>query len=226
MPRPITIELYEKVLRYFRENPGDAAGCAISCGIHVKTARRLWKGPQSRLWPYAVPASIVIQKERAEKEARDEREKEKTRLALAEQSERAKKLHEDAMKFEENGMQVARVDTIQGLAACSQMGKGIGVLAKRIGQALETADSKTPVDVHAGTKLIKEWVAAVRSLTETASTLIAIDRAAANLPKASTVLEVASATVEDATREVEAAQRALARATARGLVVHEGGGGR
>lgn len=226
--RAITHELYTQAVDYYREHPGDTTGCAKHCGVHYRTALRWWKGPGSKLWSWASePIRDRLARESVERERKLAEEDERKRVDFAREAERARKLEEDASKFEDQAIQVARADVLHGLAALGSLTKGVMVLARRINEQLErgTDAEGRPLDlnVHACLRVLKDFSQATRGLTDAADMLIKLARVQRDLPATIVGLELAGMTVEDAEREVELATRSVARAKELGLSLVEGG---
>jgi hypothetical protein len=219
--RAITRELYAEAVAWFRAHPADSTGCARAIGVHYKTALRLWKGPQNKIWPWARPIQEVLHEEMRREMAEREKAEEERRLAIAKEAERARKIEHDTIQFEEHALGVARADVLHGLAAINQLTRGVGKLAKEVNAQLEAGvDSEgRPLRIDVGKCLgvIRSYTTSVKGLTQAAETLVQLGRLQRQLPTTIVGLDVASVTIEQAEREVAFANRALERAKLLGL---------
>lgn len=220
MPRALTKADYENAIDYFREHPGDAAGCARHMGWHYRTARKMWK-QDSKLWPWMKSIERVLSEE-AELEMTAEEEREAEERAVAkEEADKARRIEEQAKAFEDKALEVARVDILHGLVAVNQLTKGITKLAKQVNEELERGmgpDGKPlKADVHKCLNIIRSYTTSTKGLIQATESLVNLGRVQRDLPTTIIGLEARSVTVEDARKDVELAQRALRRAEALGL---------
>jgi hypothetical protein len=224
MPRAMTKELYDRAVEYFRSHPGDSAGCARHIGVHYRTARKMWT-QDSEMWPWMKGIEKVLAEEKSlEISASEQREQD--RLAeIHEETEKARKIEQEARMFEERALSVARADILQGLAAVGRLTRGINKLTEDVSSTLERGvdarGNPLKLDVGKCLNLIRSYTSSVRGLTQATETLVNLGRVQRDLPTTIVGLEVQSITLEDAQREVNFAERALQRAKALGLGVVE-----
>lgn len=228
MPRTMTKEIYNKAVEYFRDHPGDSTGCAKHVGIAYRTARKMWKGPRSKMWPWMEPIEEKFVREKEmQLTVREEREQEE-RAAIQREADRARTIEEEAKRFEEQALNIARADIIHGLAAINQLTKGVTMLAKEVnGQLEQGVDARgrpLRVDVMKCMGIIRSYTTSVRGLTSATETLVSLGRVQRELPTTIIGLDVRSMTVGDAERELALAERAVKRARHLGLTVVEGEG--
>jgi len=228
MPRAITKDLYGDMLSYFREHPGDSSGCAKACGVHYKTARRMWKGPRNKIWPWADPIEELLIHEKEQELTEEEKREEERRLGMAQEAERARKIEEQALRFEEQALGASRATIVMGLSSLAQLTQGINKLAKEVNEQLlagvDQAGKPLKMDVGKCLNLIRSYTVSVKGLTQATEALVQLGRLQRELPTTIMGLDIASMSLEDARREVEFANRALHRAEGLGLKVLEGGG--
>jgi hypothetical protein len=234
--RPLTPELYEQLKNYFRTHPGDHQGAARATGIDWRFARRAYRGPPWKVWPWAPPIQAVL----AEEEQRAARAKHdleiQRRAALADTAQRQRELEAEANQVEENILRVARNDVLGGLVTFAKLVNGIGKLAERVNTALERgavaqrdpatgAIVEVPLnlDVLDALKVMGRFSLSARALIGAADTVLTMQRLRGGLPTSIVGVELANVSLEDAEREVELAKHALERAKELGLVVHKGG---
>lgn len=225
--RALTKQMYNDALDFYRENPGRITACARKLKITVEFARRLWRGPRYRVWPWAIPIQDVLSDKSEQVRAEQEHLEEQKRLQIAQEAERARKLAEEAVKFEEQALAVARADIIHGLASLNQLTRGVTRLAREVGAQLEQGvDAKgqpLKVDILKCLAILRGYTTSVKGLTDAAKTMVDLGRVQRDLPTQIVGMELTSMTLEDAQREVDFASKALERAKALGLEVHEGG---
>lgn len=226
--KAITKEMYQKAVDYYREHPGDAVGCAKHIDVHYRTARKMWVGPRSKLWPWMTPVEELFAHEKEMELTDQEKREQDERLAVAREAERARAIEEEAQRFEEQALTVARADIIHGLAAVNQLTKGVSKLAKGVNEQLEKGvDAKgnpLRVDVMKCLGIIRSYTTSVRGLVTATETLVNLGRVQRELPTTIVGLDIRSMTVADAERELALAERAVKRARHLGLTVIEGEG--
>ena len=216
--RPVTRELYAKLLAGFRDAPGNATHAAKVADCDRRMAKRGWEMGWPVL-PWAEPIRKVIDRERIEAQ-------EKARAEEVERARQAAKVRDDARSdalktHDEEGrlVKVARVNVIQLLAASARIGPALQVLGERVKQAIEGNALSTT-----------EAASLLRSLTTTATQTVRAGQMALELerlhrgdPTQIIGVQPVEMSTEDAVQEIEAAQQALARFKRRGLEVIEGG---
>lgn len=221
--RPIPQELYEKMISYYRERPGEVRGCAELCGVHEKTARRAWRGPAWSLYGYeGIPAQEVFAREAAARTAMQATEEEQKRLTLTKEAEKQAGLEADARKFEEGSLRLARGNLIVAGASLAKLSKGVAALADRVNEVLEKpptgADGKPiPIDPIKGMATIRAFTYAVHALNESVETLLTIGRLQQGKPTSLHALAVIEMSTEQIADEVARAQASLKRAKGFGL---------
>ncbi len=217
--RPVTRELYAKLVAGFTDAPGNATYAAKVAGCDRRMAKRGWELG----WPlltWAGPIRRVV--EQAQLEAQ-----EKARAEEVERARQAARVKDDArtdaMKtHEEEGrlVKVARVNVVQLLAASARIGPALQVLGERVKQAIEANELSAT-----------EAASLLRNLSATATQTVRAGQMALELERLhrgdpTQIIGVAPVEMspEEAVREIEMAQADLARFKRRGLEVIDGGG--
>lgn len=215
MPKVISRAEYEQAIAYFREHPGDSAGCAKHMGWHYRTARKMWTR-DSKLWPWMRAIETVLAEEKALELTEQEEQEQEQRLSAQREVEKAERIAEQALRFEEQALGAARADVAMGLASLAKLTKGINTLVEKVGHQLESGVDHRgkPINVDVGKALgyIRAYTTSVKGLVGATETLVNLGRVQRNLPTAIVGLEARSLTLEQAKHEVEQAQRAVRRA--------------
>lgn len=226
--RALTRELYEKMINYYRTRPGDVRGCAEFSGVHEKTARRAWRGPGWTLYAGDWrPALEVFAAEEAAKREEARVAEERERLSYAKEAERARRVEEESVQFEEQSLKVARVNVVVASAALSKLARGITELAARTSKLLEAGRDSDGrplnLDVAESLRVIQRFATATRGMTEAIETLIQVGKLVRGQPMSITGHLIADLTPEQVAEEVRRATLALGRAKAMGLRLREPG---
>ena len=228
MARPITKDVYDKLIAFYREHPGQTEKAANACGCSYNAAKRMWDGPAKPLAPWAVPAQTLFAQEAADVQRVAAEDAARARAAADEAEERRLAKEREAKQWDENIMRLARNDVMRGLGSAAKLVDGMDKLAERVGEQLRRGvDSKgQPLDVSPleSLQILQRFSQSVRSLADAASSLVAIERVRAGLP--SQVIghvDLTEITVEDAERELRILSDSVQRAKRLGLRVLPGG---
>lgn len=228
MARPITKDVYDKLIAFYREHPGQTDKAAKACGCSYNAAKRMWDGPPKLLAPWAVPAQTLFAQEAAAVQRLAAEDAARARADADAKEEARLGREREAKQWDENIMRLARNDVMRGLGNAAKLVDGMDKLAERVGDQLKRGvDNKgNPLEIAplAALQILQRYSQSVRSLADAASSLVAIERVRAGLP--SQVIghvDLTEITVEDAERELRILQDSVARAKRLGLRVLPGG---
>ena len=212
---------YEAAIAYFREHPGDSAGCARLLGVHYRTARAWWIGPQSVRYEWMRPIREVFAEEKAAEARAEQREEDERTLALFKEAERAREAAKEAQKFEDNAIALARADVLHGMGALAKMTRGIVAMCDRVNAMLERGEDENgnplKINVHDAMRVIRQFTTSTRGMVESADALVRLGRVQRDLPDTIIGLDIQAISVEDVERHVRQANKALERARKLGL---------
>lgn len=139
--RPYTRELYTKLVRGFREAPGNGSAAARYAGCDPRTARRAW----SHGWPnhpWAPPIERVIEKELADEKLRKAAILQETVDHDAELREKQRAELEAAREAELQMLRLARQNVVGCLAVSAKLTPAMMQLADLV--AREATNVKSP----------------------------------------------------------------------------------
>lgn len=134
--RPLTRELYDRLLEAYRDRPGAHQLAATAAGCHIQTARRLWSKTSTQ-YPWAEPIKLVLEREAAEyQKAKRAAERAMLDKELAEREARRTALRE-AQKADEQIMQLARANVTAALAISAELLPAMRTLNKAVNAAMQ-----------------------------------------------------------------------------------------
>lgn len=200
---------WEAAVEYYRERPGDVMGCARAVGINWRTASKWWKGPVSKLTPWAsvIRDYLALDKQRAE-QSRLDREA-ALRAEVIEQQGKRKAAEEEAEKLNEGVLKLSRSDVLHALGGLARLGSGINELAMRVNKMLaegvDASGKPLDIDPESALRIIQRYAQATRGLVEAANVLVGIDRTKAGLPTSIVGIDVAHVSLEEAVAQHELA---------------------
>jgi hypothetical protein len=216
--RQISRELYDNLLRGYREMPGNFANAARAAGCRYPMAKRGWELGWSPRIPWARPIKTVLREEqeaaRAEQRRLELLEKDKS----AEERDRARQDSVKAMAQEGQMLAAGRANVLSTLASATQALPAVKKLLSDLNAALvdPNAVKLTPM---AAVKLFREFGLGVRYLVEASNRLIEAERTSKGEPSRIIGLEVdGTLSLEDAQREIEEVSALYELAQQRGLV--------
>jgi hypothetical protein len=227
--RAIDRTLYEAVIDFYRLHPGDPRGCAVAFKLDRRTANRLWKGPIPSTYPWQIPATELLDQERAARAHEKAESDALLRIAGADRAAERAKAEAEAKSQDENILRLARNDVLSGLASLARLAPGVAALSERVNDILKrgTDAQGNPLQINPveALRVIGRYGAATRGLVEAASTLVGIERLRNDQPTAILGVQVGQVGLEEAEAEMRTAAVALARARELGLVARAPAGG-
>ena len=229
--RPITIELYGKMLAAFRESPGDHHYAAKKAGCYWRTAKKGWDEGWPA-YPWGESIKTVIAKENAK--ARDKMASIKEAQHVSRQRvlddasaragalsvddiadrDRARRDAVDASVEEGQLVRAARINALQLLTTLSDIGKHAAELAHRFAHEIESVEMK-PAQI---VKLFKDFAQAAKAANEMAEMSIKMERLVLGEPTEIMGVLPMDMSVDDAVREIIEANAALTRAQGMGVI--------
>jgi len=217
--RPVTRELYAKLLAGFRDAPGNASHAARVADCERRMAKRGWEEGWP-VYPWAEPIRKVVEREQreAQEKARAE-EVERARQAARVKdaaAEDAQRVHQEEGRL----VNAARVNVIVLLNATGRLGPSLQILSTQIQQAIETGG----LGPEKASALLRNVASASASMVRAGQIALQLERLYRGDPTQIVGVQAMEMTAEDAVREIEEAQEALTRYQRRGLEVIDGGG--
>lgn len=216
-------ERYDAMVDSYRDTPGNFRACSRTTGVDRRTAKKAWEDG----WPGRglEPIKIVIEQEQDAARARLHDARKAELEALAKQNVQAQvetramaKIDAVESRTEEARMvRVARSNTISLMESVQDMLEG----AKELAAAMKTEISITAGEVASkpgqAVALFQAIASTTKQANEAAKLSMAMERTLLGEPEKKIGLEL-SLSPNEAAREIELANRALARARARGMV--------
>ena len=218
--RPITKEIYDKLLESFRSHPGEFARAGRAAAVDSRTAKRgLEKGwpKQNSSW---VPISEVLEAEVLATRAHLREVAQRERIpaeAIALQAEREKAAADalEARGQEAQMVRILRTDVTNQLAAVARLLPGMGKWTQWAAETMKTDDPKSIREV---TKMM-DAISKVTDRTATAADrVMAMERRLLGQPEMVVGHVMADITMEEAVEHIEASARTLEYARECGLL--------
>ena len=216
--RPITEELYDSLLRAFREAPGNASYAARLSGCDRRMAKRGWE----QGWPafdWAKPIRVMLEREK--EAARSQRIQAEREIQAKDRGER-ERARQDAIKT--TGEEARAVQQLRGNALglgtiTSKMLLAMIPLAERMKVTLES-QAVTPRECA---RLIKDLSYITRHASEVTKNALEMERLRLGEPTSVLGVRIEEMSPADAVKELSNVQHTLERARAMGWDVLPGG---
>lgn len=216
--RPVTRELYAKLVAGFRDAPGNATHAAKVADCERRMAKRGWEEGWP-VYPWAEPIRRVIDREKQE-------EQERKRAEEVERARQAVKVRDDARDdalktHEQEGQMVkaARVNVVVLLNATGRLGPALQVLSEQIRQRIET----NQIEPSEASGLLRNVASAAAQMVKAGQVALQLERLYRGQPTDILGITPTEMTPEEALAEIAAGQEEMKRFQRRGLEVIEGG---
>lgn len=218
--RPVTRELYAKLLAGFRDAPGNATHAARVADCERRMAKRGWEEGWP-VYPWAEPIRKVVEREKLEAA-------EKARAEEVERARQAAKLKDDARgdaleahKQEGQLVKAARINVIVQLNALGRIGPSLQVLSEQIRQAIDTG--QVPWDE--ASVLLRNLATAAAQVVRVGHTVLQIERLHRGEPTDILGITPVEMSNDEALQEIADAAEDAQRFRRKGLTVIAGGEG-
>jgi hypothetical protein len=203
--RHITRELYDNLLRGFREIPGNASHAGRVAGCDQRMARRGWEEGWSPRMPWARAIKTVLREE--QEAARKEQRRIEQQAKDASHEERARTKQDAVRALAQEGQMLAagRANVLSTLASATQALPAVKKMLADLNTNL--LDPKLKLEPRASVRMFREFGLGVRYLVEASNRLIEAERTHNGEPAriigidggASMSLEEAQETIEEVT---------------------------
>jgi len=219
--RPITPDIYENLLKAFREDPGNASHAAKRAGCDRRMAARGWAQGWTPHKPWARSIKLVLEEEQQAVRAEQRRLEEEQRNAGKLERERARQDSISALAQEGQMIKAGRITVLNGLATIASMLPAIKAIADKLSADVQAGHVPAPA---VSMRLLRDFSTVVGRLVTASQQLVEAERASKGEP--SKVIGLVDATgamsVDDAVREIQEATALMNLAKARGLITDDG----
>lgn len=220
--RPLTRDLYDKLLIAYRDQPGNHTEAARRALCTRQFAKRVYAGPPYPVYPWAVPIEIVLREEAEAARAQ-------ARTLAQRQAEEAEAVREkarteaiEAQAQERQMLKAARGDVLAALLVAAEIVPAMRSVAKSIAKACEPKADGSPPDIppQIAMQLLTRHATLIQKAVGAAEAVIQLSR----LDRGASTVNVAPALADDlsldqALEELEALEETLGAARARGLAL-------
>lgn len=240
--RPITKELFQKLVESYRAAPENANRAAELAGCDPRTAKRAWELGFS--WAKEEsgarrPIRDIIAEEQEFARARLDGERagaakraaDEEQLRLAEIREKALRDVTDARVQEAQLVRLARTASLQVLGTLTRVAGGAAKVGEHIAVALNELASLdpvtqkpkklTPMEMASMSRLLNSLTTALRQANEAASRSMEMERVLLGEPTSIVGHVHVEMNLEEAAQRIGVAQRAIERARSKGLIEGE-----
>lgn len=214
MPRrPITNQMYDKLLESFRAYPGEYARAARAAGCDPRTAARGWRlgwVKQNKAW---AAISAVIEQEQLSARARvqeataAEADRARTAIAIDEAADRDKAKADaiEARGQEAQMVRLLRADVTQTLASVARTLPGMQKWATAVAKQMNERD---PNDIREATRMLEALSRVTERVAAAADRCMAMERRLLGQPEQVVGLALPEITLDEAIEHIGAAERA------------------
>lgn len=223
----VSIDQYDKLVAFFRRNPGQVKKAAKYVGIGVMTARRYWhEGNKTEQWP---PIKHLLRQEKAEARANlarsladrildEEDYKDKIDLELT-------RIQAVNTSVEEGRMvALSRAATSELQVALVKLSPGVQKLVEALNNELQLYAEMEVIDLDKAFTILRRYASVIKDANTAAQMAMEMERLHLGEPTQHiglTLDGVEDMSLEDAAKEVEAAAAAVKRAKESGLLDEE-----
>lgn len=213
-------ETYDKLIEAYRVRPGVIQSAAALAACSWQLAKRVYSGPPFKHYPWAIPAVMLFEEERAIAHARA-REEEHERIRAEErrrvaQFEQAREAQIETLKQENLLLKGARSDVLQTVALVAELGPAMRHLVKIINDACAPgpAGQAPSIDVTKAMSLLGRHALIMQRAVGAASSIL--DQGKVNRGEPTSILGIkpvsGPTSYDDALAELGEVEELMARA--------------
>jgi hypothetical protein len=214
--RPITNDLYDALLRAFRDKPANFTNAGRLAGCCVRMAKRGWYDGWVPRLPWAIPIEVALRQEQEAARAEQRRREEADRQAAQDERDKARQDAVKALATEGQLLHAGRTNVLAALASASQLVPAFRKLLAEANAAM--ADPAFKAEPGKTLKMFKEFSHSVRMLVESSDRLIEAERRHKGEPTAVIGLDVGGMSLKEAAQTVEETTALFELARRRGLL--------